>query len=110
MHKVIARRIVLGIALVTVSVLNLVQWRASDPDRPVDIDIGAAAVVRRANAGVASFATSVPTVRVVVTGCGGVSYGSGVIITGGRVLTARHVVEGAESIRVENELGRALSI
>jgi len=102
------RRVVLGIALVAVSVFDLLHWRARDT--PASIDIGAAAVVRRTNLGVREFETSVPTVRVVASGCDGTTYGSGVIIAGGRVLTARHVVENADAILVEDKLGRRLAV
>jgi S1-C subfamily serine protease len=44
---------------------------------------------------------AVPVVRVVANGCGGRSVGSGVLLDGGRVLTARHVLDGASSASVE---------
>jgi S1-C subfamily serine protease len=47
------------------------------------------------------------TVRVTVLGCGGYSVGSGVLLDGGRVLTAGHVVTGATTITVELASGTA---
>jgi S1-C subfamily serine protease len=43
----------------------------------------------------------VPTVLVTASGCGGRSRGSGVLLDGGRVLTARHVLDGASSATVQ---------
>src|SRR4051812_48367805 len=40
-------------------------------------------------------------VRVVALGCGGWSFGSGVLMDGGRVLTNRHVVAGAFYVEVQ---------
>jgi S1-C subfamily serine protease len=39
-------------------------------------------------------------VRVISLGCGGVAVGSGVVVPGGRVLTNRHVVAGADYVEV----------
>jgi S1-C subfamily serine protease len=44
---------------------------------------------------------TVPVVRVIASGCGGRSVGSGVLLDGGRVLTARHVLDGASSATVD---------
>jgi S1-C subfamily serine protease len=43
---------------------------------------------------------AVEVVRVFASGCGGRSIGSGVVLTGGRVLTARHVLDGADEATV----------
>lgn len=97
------RRVALAVALVAVAAYDIAHLRDEGSDAAVDV--GYAAVVRRANAGTADFKTSVPTVRVIATGCRGMSYGSGVIIEGGRVLTARHVVEDGTTVTVEDERG-----
>ena len=47
-----------------------------------------------------------PSVRIIASGCDGTLYGSGVVISGDRVLTARHVVSGARRIVIETEDGR----
>jgi S1-C subfamily serine protease len=44
-------------------------------------------------------------VRVVSLGCGGIALGSGVVVPGGRVLTNRHVVAGAEYVEVRRADG-----
>jgi S1-C subfamily serine protease len=44
-------------------------------------------------------------VRVVGLGCGGIALGSGVVVPGGRVLTNRHVVAGAEYVEVRRADG-----
>jgi S1-C subfamily serine protease len=44
-------------------------------------------------------------VRVVSLGCGGIAFGSGVVVPGGRVLTNRHVVAGADYVEVRRADG-----
>jgi putative serine protease PepD len=50
---------------------------------------------------VAARPVPVPVVAVDAVGCAGRSRGSGVLLDGGRVLTARHVVEGSDDVTVE---------
>jgi S1-C subfamily serine protease len=47
-------------------------------------------------------------VRVTSLGCGGIAFGSGVIVPGGRVLTNRHVVAGADYVEVRRADGRRI--
>jgi S1-C subfamily serine protease len=107
---------VLGLLLIGVSIFNLVQWRervtaappvdptATWPSGPGVAVRDALTAARPSTAVDGSFAI-VPSVRVVASGCNGTVYGSGVVIAGERVLTARHVVDGAERIVVETEQG-----
>jgi S1-C subfamily serine protease len=44
-------------------------------------------------------------VQVLSRGCGGIALGSGVVVPGGRVLTNRHVVAGADYVEVRREDG-----
>src|SRR5688572_19778603 len=44
-------------------------------------------------------------VRVLSLGCGGFALGSGVVVPGGRVLTNRHVVAGADYVEVRRADG-----
>jgi putative serine protease PepD len=44
-------------------------------------------------------------VRVTSRGCGGIAFGSGVVVPGGRVLTNRHVVAGAANVEVRRSDG-----
>jgi S1-C subfamily serine protease len=60
--------------------------------------------VERAGAGASPRDT---TVRVIALGCGGYSFGSAVLLDGGRMLTARHLVAGATSITVALQTGEA---
>lgn len=57
---------------------------------------------------VASETTRSATVRVTATTCTGTSVGSGVVTSESRVLTNRHVVDGATTIVVETWEGRSL--
>ena len=88
-----------------VSLFTLVQWRDGvTADAPVAI--GDALTVDRASPSVDASAPVVPSVRIIASGCDGTLYGSGVVINGDRVLTARHVVAGAQRIVIETEDGR----
>ena len=99
------------------SLFSLVQWHervtaepGPDPTLswPTDpsVAIGDALTAQRPSAELDASAPVVPSVRITAMGCGGTRYGSGVVIGSDRVLTARHVVEGAERIIVETEEGR----
>jgi S1-C subfamily serine protease len=59
--------------------------------------LGAVVGVRARQAGL--------VVRVVGLGCGGIALGSGVVVPGGRVLTNRHVVAGADYVEVRRSDG-----
>ena len=54
---------------------------------------------READAAVQAVESSL-VVRVMSRGCGGIAFGSGVVVPGGRVLTNRHVVAGADYVEV----------
>jgi S1-C subfamily serine protease len=99
------RRIALGVLFAAASVVNLVQWHAEATAEP-SVTIGEALTAQRPSPAVDASAPVVPSVRVIASGCDGTLYGSGVVISGDRVLTARHVVEGAQRIVVETEDGR----
>lgn len=99
------RRLTLGVLILVVSVFNLVQWRDGVTAEP-SVAIGEALTVDRASTAVDASAPVVPSVRIIASGCDGILYGSGVVINGDRVLTARHVVAGAKRIVIETEDGR----
>ena len=103
------RRLALGLAITIVSVFNLVHWhdrgQASASSKP-PVAIGDALTVQRPSTDIDASAPLVPSVRISVSGCDGTRYGSGVVISGNRVLTARHVVASAQRIIVETEDGR----
>src|SRR4051794_30359030 len=61
-------------------------------------------VPREADAAVQARESSL-VVRVTSLGCGGVAFGSGVVVPGGRVLTNRHVVAGADYVEVRRSDG-----
>jgi S1-C subfamily serine protease len=97
------------VAIVIVGVLNLVQWHdriqaSASPAAPVAI--GEALTAERPSPAVDASGHLVPSVRIIASGCDGTLYGSGVVLSGNRVLTARHVVAGASRIVVETEDGR----
>lgn len=96
-------RLVLGVALIAVGCANLAQLSRADPTR---VEIANAASLSRADPSIDSAASTVPTVRILAKGCRSAVYGSGTILASGRILTARHVVEEAVSIEVEDERGR----
>jgi len=99
------RRIALGVLVIAVSVFNLVQWHDGvTAEGPVAI--GEALTAQRPSPAVDASAPVVPSVRIIASGCDGKLYGSGVVISGDRVLTARHVVAGAQRIVIETEDGR----
>jgi S1-C subfamily serine protease len=104
------RRLVLGLLITLVSVFNLVQWHsrviASANPAPAAVDVGDALTAQRPSGAVDASAAVVPSVRIIASGCDGTLYGSGVVISGDRVLTARHVVAGAQRIVIETEDGR----
>ena len=110
----------LGLLLIGVSVFNLVQWHdrvtAEPPADPTltwpaagrglpTVAIGDALTAERPSTAVDGSGPVVPSVRIIASGCDGTTYGSGVVVAGERVLTARHVVEGADRIVVETERG-----
>jgi S1-C subfamily serine protease len=111
--------VILGVLLVAVSAFNLVEWHdrvtaSPEPDPtlawpPVangpPVVIGDALTAQRPSTAVDGSAPVVPSVRIVASGCRGTVYGSGVVVAGERVLTARHVVAGADRIVVETERG-----
>jgi S1-C subfamily serine protease len=90
-----ARALVIGLGLVAVSGAALLGADAASVDpAPVTttqlVDVLPAIEVR-----------PVPVVKVTAAGCGWPSIGSGVLLPGGRVLTARHVLDGAAEATVE---------
>ena len=100
-------RLVLASLVIAVSFLNLGLWRArvnatATAGEPA---IGQAVTAVRATPEVPGNAPAVPTVRVLIEECDGRAYGSGTILSGGRILTARHVVEQAQALVVETEDG-----
>jgi S1-C subfamily serine protease len=102
------RRLALGVAIVIVSLFNLAQWHdriqaSASPTTPVAI--GEALTAERPSPEVDASSPVVPSVRIIASGCDGTLYGSGVVLSGNRVLTARHVVAGAQRIVVETEDG-----
>jgi S1-C subfamily serine protease len=99
------RRIALGLLFAAALVVNLVQWHAAATAEP-SVAIGEALTAQRPSPAVDASAPVVPSVRIIASGCDGTLYGSGVVIGGDRVLTARHVVAGATRIVVETEDGR----
>ncbi|MEO5840051.1 MAG: serine protease [Acidimicrobiales bacterium] len=99
------RRIALGSAILMMSIFNLVQWHDRATAEPA-VEIGDALTAQRPSPAVDASAPVVPSVRIIASGCDGTLYGSGVVISGDRVLTARHVVAGARRIVVETEDGR----
>ena len=101
----------LGLLITAISVFNLVQWRdrvtaSADPAAPVAVEVGDALTAQRPSGAVDASAAVVPSVRIIASGCDGTLYGSGVVISGDRVLTARHVVAGAQRIVIETEDGQ----
>ena len=105
------RRLGLGLLITAISVFNLVQWHdrvtaSADPAASVPVEIGDALSAQRPSGAVDASAAVVPSVRIIASGCDGTLYGSGVVISGDRVLTARHVVAGAQRIVIETEDGR----
>ena len=111
---------ILGLLIIAVSVFNLVQWHdrvtAEPPADPTltwpaaqqagpAVAIGDALTAERPSTAVDGSARVVPSVRIIASGCDRTVYGSGVVVAGERVLTARHVVEGADRIVVETERG-----
>jgi S1-C subfamily serine protease len=99
------RRLTLGLLIIAISVFNLVQWRDRVTAEP-SVAIGDALTAQRPSTAVDGSAPVVPSVRIIASGCDGTLYGSGVVISGDRVLTARHVVAGAPRIVIETEDGR----
>ncbi|MEO8694544.1 MAG: serine protease [Acidimicrobiales bacterium] len=99
------RRIALGTALIAVSVFNLVEYH-DNATAESSVAIGDALTAQRPSPAVDASAPVVPSVRIIASGCDGTLYGSGVVISGDRVLTARHVVAGARRIVIETEDGR----
>ena len=90
---------------------NLVQWHdrvtVRNPCRSsAPVEVGDALTAQRPSGAVDASAAVVPSVRIIASGCDGTLYGSGVVISGDRVLTARHVVAGAQRIVIETEDGR----
>jgi S1-C subfamily serine protease len=95
----------LGTAIIAVAVFNLVQYHNNATAEP-SVAIGDALTAERPSPAVDASAAVVPSVRIIASGCDGTMYGSGVVISGDRVLTARHVVAGAQRIVIETEDGR----
>ncbi len=77
---------------------------------PVRVDVGTALVEARTSPAVPGRGVDVPTVRIVARACDHVTYGTGVVLTGERVLTANHVVEGATAVEIETADGRRLAV
>lgn len=88
---------------------NLVHWHdrgQASASSTAPVVIGDALTVQRPSTDIDASAPLVPSVRIIATGCDGTMYGSGVVISGNRVLTARHAVAGASRVVVETEDGR----
>jgi S1-C subfamily serine protease len=92
-----ARTLLAGVLLTGASVVVLLDVEAPDVSSApaptttlAPVEVGAAVEIR-----------PVPVVHVDATTCDGRSRGSGVLLDGGRVLTARHVVAGATEVEVE---------
>jgi S1-C subfamily serine protease len=90
------RALVIGLGLSAVSGVVLLDADASTvstgapPTTGVPVEVLGTTEIR-----------PVPVVRVTAIGCGWRSIGSGVLLPGGHVLTARHVLDGADHARVE---------
>jgi S1-C subfamily serine protease len=97
--------LLLDVLFVAVGVFALAQWRDRVNAEPA-VAIGEALTAERPSTAVDGSYPVVPSVRIIASGCDGTLYGSGVVISGDRVLTARHVVEGAQRIVIETEDGR----
>ena len=88
-----------------VGVFALAQWRDRATAEP-SVAIGDSLTAERPSTAVDGSFPVVPSVRIIASGCDGTLFGSGVVISGDRVLTARHVVTGATRIVIETEDGR----
>lgn len=76
---------------------------AAEPDAELGTENGGARAQSQAQS------HTVHVVRVIADGCGGWSSGSGLALDGGRVLTARHVLDGAVEASVILDNGRVLA-
>jgi S1-C subfamily serine protease len=91
-----ARLLVVGLALSAVSGVALVQAGAEGaPDQTPPTTTASVAVLGAVET------RPVPVVRITARGCIGRSIGSGVLLPDGRILTARHVLDGADHALVE---------
>jgi putative serine protease PepD len=84
-----------GVVLATASTVALLSVGSPDVAEPAPAAPSSSVAV------LAATEVRVPVVLVTASGCGGRSRGSGVLLDGGRVLTARHVLDGASRATVE---------
>jgi S1-C subfamily serine protease len=98
-----ARALVVGLVLCVVSGLALLDAGAESVDAPSSAGTAptSASPAEAVEALGATESRAVPAVQVMALGCGWSSWGSGVLLPGGRVLTAAHVLDGAERATIE---------
>lgn len=83
-----------GVALAVLSGVEALRGTAPAPTSAPVLQLASSAF---------SAANDAPVVRIVARTCNGLEAGSGVVLPGGLVVTARHVVRGASTVTVDGD-------